>query len=234
MSGHSKWATIKRAKEVTDAKRGNIFTKLARAISVAAKTGGDPAMNSSLRVAIDKAREANMPKDNIERAIKKGTGEEKGEALEEILYEGFGSGGVAVLVEVVTDNKNRAASNLRHIFQKHGGSLGSTNSVLWQFERRGVFFIKTKQSEEIELNLIEAGVEDFEPTENGYACFCAPAQLHEIAKNLLTYNLIATELSAHFIPKETVPLTPEITSLIEELENDDDVNTVTANYETRL
>ena len=230
MSGHSKWATIKRAKEVTDAKRGNIFTKLARAITVAAKHGGDPTMNPSLRVAMDKAREANMPKDNVERAIKKGTGEEKGVALEEILYEGFGPDGVGVLVETVTDNKNRTASEVRHLFQKHNGSLGSANSVLWQFERKGVFFIDTPHTDDAELNLIEAGVVDFDQTDNGYVCFTAPDQVHSVAKKLADLKILAKDLSITFIPKETIKTNnANLLALIDELESSDDVAIVITN-----
>ena len=230
MSGHSKWATIKRAKEVTDAKRGNIFTKLARAITVAAKHGGDPTMNPSLRVAMDKAREANMPKDNVERAIKKGTGEEKGVALEEILYEGFGPDGVGVLVETVTDNKNRTASEVRHLFQKHNGSMGSANSVLWQFDRKGVFFIDTPHTDDTELNLIEAGVVDFDQTDHGYVCFTAPEQVHAVAKKLADLNILAKDLSITFIPKETIKTNnANLLALIDELESSDDVSAVITN-----
>lgn len=235
MSGHSKWATIKRAKEVTDAKRGNIFTKLARAITVAAKHGGDPNMNPSLRVAMDKAREANMPKDNIERAIKKGTGEDQSAALEEILYEGFGPDGVGILVETVTDNKNRTASEVRHLFQKHGGSMGLANSVLWQFERKGIFFIDTPHTDDTELNLIEEGVADFNQTENGYVCFTAPEQVHAVAKKLADLKLVTKDLTLSFIPKETIKTNnASLLSLIDELENNDDISTVITNADMSL
>lgn len=231
MSGHSKWATIRRAKEITDAKRGNIFTKLARAITVAARAGGDPTMNANLRLAINKAREANMPKDNIERAVKKGTGEEKGEVLEEILYEGFGPGGFGIMVSTVTDNKNRTASDLRHLFSKHGGSLGTVNSVAWQFDRKGHFNVTCKHDDENELAFIDSGVEDFEATDNGYVCFTSPEKIHEVTGQLEVVDFKVSDINVSFIPKETVKIKAHGQKLIEELEASDDVVAVTTNAE---
>jgi len=143
MSGHSKWAQIKRQKGATDQKRGNLFTKLAKGITIAARDGGgDPASNFKLRLAVDQAKQSNMPKDNIERAIKRGAGELEGGQIEEAIYEGFGPSGVAIIIETLTDNKNRTVSNVKHILTKYGGGLGSSNSVLWQFERKGVVRIR--------------------------------------------------------------------------------------------
>ena len=147
MSGHSKWANIKRTKGAADAKRSSLFTKLARVITVAARDkGGDPEMNFSLRLAIEKAKAANMPKENIERAIKRGTGEIKGEAaIEELIYEGFGPGGIAIIIKCLTDNRSRTAAQMKHILTSHGGSLGSPNSVMWQFEQKGVIRISNEK-----------------------------------------------------------------------------------------
>jgi YebC/PmpR family DNA-binding regulatory protein len=144
MSGHSKWSTIKRKKEATDAKRGQLFTRLAREISIAAREGGDPATNFSLRLAIDKARAANMPKDNIERAIKRGTGELKGEDLFEVIYEGYGPHGIAMLISVVTDNRNRSIADVRRIFSRKGGTVAEPGAVAWQFKRRGYITVPTE------------------------------------------------------------------------------------------
>src|SRR5437879_6336655 len=165
MSGHSKWAGIKHKKAVVDARRGQAFTRASREVTIAAREGGgDPEHNFRLRLAVQKAREANMPADKIQAAIDRGTGAGKGEALEELRYEGYGPAGVAIMVDVMTDNRNRTAPAIRHIFAKHQSSLGETNSVGWMFERKGVITVQAggRDTEEIELTAIEAGAEDLQ------------------------------------------------------------------------
>ena len=160
MSGHSKWSTIKRKKEATDAKRGQMFTRLAREIAIAAREGGDPATNFSLRLAVDKARAANMPKDNIERAIKRGTGELKGEDLAEVMYEGYGPHGIAMLVSVVTDNRNRSIADVRRVFSRKGGTVAEPGAVAWQFKRRGYITLPAEGGRRVSARCSEAGCED--------------------------------------------------------------------------
>ena len=163
MSGHSKWATTKRAKEGKDAKRSSLFTKISKIISVAARDGADPEMNFKLRMAIDKAKTFSMPKENIDRAVKKGSGDSGETRIENYIYEGYGPGGVALILEVLTDNKNRSASNIKHIFSKFGGNMGAEGSVRWMFETKGQITLKQSQlTEEDELKIIEAGAEDIE------------------------------------------------------------------------
>src|SRR5919107_1470269 len=183
MAGHSKWAGIKHKKAIGDSRRGNLFTKLARAITVAAKEGGgDPEGNPRLSLAIAKAREASMPKDNIERAIAKGTGEGADmEALEDVVYEGYGPGGVAMLVEAVTDNRNRTGSEVRHIFSKHGGSLGEPGSVAWQFEKKGTVLVDAERySEDDLMPAIDAGAEDVAQDETVWEIVTAPGELQAV------------------------------------------------------
>ncbi len=183
MSGHSKWATTKRAKAVVDAKRGAHFTKLARAIAVAARDGGNPESNLKLRLAIDRARSFSMPKDNIDRAIAKGTGEGSGEIIESIVYEGFAPGGSAVVVEVLTDNRNRTAQEMKTLFQKHGGNLGGPGSVMWMFDRRGVIHA-TPTGDVDELALIELGVDDIQRHEADIVLLMKPEQLAAVTEAL--------------------------------------------------
>src|SRR6266513_3968937 len=181
MAGHSKWAQIKHKKAVTDARRGAEFTKLARAIQVAARDGGgDPAGNASLANAIQKAKDAGMPKQNIERAIAKGTGADTdAAAIETVVYEGYGPGGVAILVEVLTDNRNRTGSEIRHIFSRTGGNLGEPGSVAWQFEKKGIVVVDADRASEDDLMVaIDAGAEDVAVDENVYEVVTAPADLH--------------------------------------------------------
>ena len=178
MSGHSKWATTKRQKAVTDAKRSSLFTKLAKNITIAAKDGADPDMNFKLRVAVDQAKTFSMPKDNIERAIARGAGTTEGVVLETILYEAYGPGGIGLLIETITDNKNRSVSNLKAILNKHGGTLCSSGSVLWQFQLRGL--IRTEQknlNEDQQSTVIDWGVEDIQSDEHGTEILCAPELL---------------------------------------------------------
>ncbi|MEK7648767.1 MAG: YebC/PmpR family DNA-binding transcriptional regulator [Patescibacteria group bacterium] len=180
MSGHSKWATTKRAKAVVDAKRATVFTRLANAITLAAREkGGDPTTNFSLRLAIEKARGSNMPKENIERAIKRGTGEGGGVQPEEIIYEGYGPGGVAILVHTLTDNRNRTVSEIKHIFSSNGGNLGSANSVGWMFEKQGVLGISQLPTEEQELALIECGVNDIQKNGDEVTLITSPQDLQK-------------------------------------------------------
>src|SRR5512134_48096 len=181
MSGHSKWSTIKHKKGAADAKRGKLFSKLSRAIIVAAKEGGpDPGVNLALQNAIEKARSYSMPKDNIERAIAKGSGADaEGSSFETVVYEGYGPEGVAVLVEALTDNRNRTASEVRHLFSKHGGNLGATGAVAWQFERRGVVLVPADGVDEDELLLVaaDAGADDVEQDGSTYQVTSAPEDL---------------------------------------------------------
>src|SRR3982750_1885879 len=187
MAGHSKWAGIKHKKAIVDAKRGKLFTKLARAITVAAKEGGgDPEGNPPLALAVQKAKDASMPKDNIERAIAKGTGEgADADALEAVLYEGYGPGGVALLVEALTDNRNRTGSEVRHTFSKHGGNLGEPGSVAWQFDKKGTVVVDADRYSEDDLMVaIDAGAEDVAQDENVWEIVPAPADLQAVRQAL--------------------------------------------------
>ncbi len=234
MAGHSKWAQIKRQKAVADAKRGNLFTKLANAITVAAKQGGgDPDLNFKLRLAIERAKQANMPKDNIQRAIKRGTGEIGGGDLEEIVYEGFGPDNIGVMLEVVTNNKNRIVSELKHIFSKFGGNLASNGSVAWMFDKKGVIEVELKDplSEETELDLIEAGAEDWEIDDGTMIVYTKPAELQSVSKNLnkLGLNIKSAELA--YLPKETKTPTDKEKwqKFINALEENDDISNIYTN-----
>lgn len=235
MSGHSKWATIKRQKAVTDARRGQLFTKLAQAITIAVKTGGglDPVFNFKLRVAIDKAKDAAMPNENIDRAIKRGSGESK-EAIEQVTYEGYGPAGSAFIVEAITDNKNRTTANIRSIFDKHDGRLGEQGSVAWMFESKGQILVEKQPGlEELSLDLIDQGVEDVKETENGLEVYTLPLDLEKIKKFIEDKGI--TVLSAEVIlrPAQNLEIDEEnkkkVQNLIEALENDDDVINVHSN-----
>jgi len=239
MSGHSKWHSIKHKKAATDAARGKIFTKHARIIAISARSGGDPEMNPSLRLAIDNAKKENMPNSNIERAIKKGTGENKGSAIiEELTYEGYGPGGVAIIVKVLTDNKNRSVANIKHLFVKNGGKLGESGSVLWMFSLQGFIVItaKKKEMEETELILIDAGINDIE-YENDFAYIYTPMEkLFEIKKVIENEKLEIEQANIKYIPKNTVKIEDEkmakqILRLVSQLEEDDDVESVSANFD---
>ncbi len=234
MAGHSKWAQIKRQKAVADAKRGNLFTKLANAITVAAKQGGgDPDLNFKLRLAIERAKQANMPKDNIQRAIKRGTGEIDGGDLEEIIYEGFGPDNIGVMLEVVTNNKNRIVSELKHIFSKFGGNLASNGSVAWMFDKKGVIEVELKDplSEETELDLIEAGAEDWEIDDGTMIVYTKPTELQSVSQNLnkLGLNIKSAELA--YLPKETKTPTDKEKwqKFINALEENDDISNIYTN-----
>jgi len=228
MSGHSKWAKIKRQKASADAKKGNIFTKLANNITIAAKKGGDPEMNFSLRLAIDKAKESNMPKENIERAIKRGTGELGGATVEELTYEGFGPAKSAFIIETLTDNKNRTAAEIRHLFTKHGGSLGN---VAWNFNRFGVVRISkgnTPNNENFELELIDAGADDIQKEEEGITILTPMENLQKLKNFLDSKNIKTESAEIEYIAKEEKQISDEdktkIEKFIEDLDENEDVN----------
>ncbi len=238
MAGHSHWAQIKRKKAAVDAKRGKIFTKLIREIMVAARLGGgDPSGNPRLRAAIQAARAVNMPKENIERAIKKGTGEIAGEAYEEVTYEGYGPGGVAVLIESMTDNKRRTVSELRHIFSKCGGNLAEPGAVAWVFERKGLIVVSREDIGEEELLdlALEAGAEDVREQESEYEVITTPEAFEEVKKALEErVSLISAQVT--MVPKTTVRLEDEksvqqMMRLMDMLEEHDDVQKVYANFD---
>ena len=239
MSGHSKWSTIKRKKGAIDAKRGQIFTRLIKEITVAARSGGgDPEGNARLRAAINTAKTENMPKENIARAIKKGTGEIAGEVYEEILYEGYGPGGVAVLVDCMTDNRNRTVADIRHYFAKSGGNLGEFGCVSWMFEKKGLIQIDKKLiSEENLMEMaLEAGAEDVVEEETEYQVLTSPEDFDTVRTALEEAGLTFLESSITRIPKNTVEVIDEknarsLMKLLENLEDHDDVQNVNANFD---
>jgi len=237
MSGHSKWATIKHKKGKTDSARGKLFSKLIRELTIAARQGGgDIDANPRLRTVVDGARDANMPMDNIERAIKKGTGELEGVIFEETMYEGYGPGGVAIMIRVLTDNKNRTTSEIRHIFDKYGGSIGAANSVAWQFQPKGVIGIaRDKADEDTVLAVaLEAGADDVVTEEAGYTVTAAPDSFGAV-KNAFKEKGIAWE-SAEMTRVAQNPVTlserdsEKVLRLVEQFEEHDDVQQVFANY----
>jgi len=238
VAGHSKWAQIKRKKGATDARRGNLFTKLARAIQVAARDGGgDPAGNAALANAIQKAKEARMPKDNIERAIAKGTGADSGgEAIEAVVYEGYGPAGVALLVEALTDNRNRTGSEVRHAFSKHGGSLGEPGSVAWIFEKKGIVVVDgDRYSEDDLMPAIDAGAEDVAIDENVYEVIADPANFSAVRSALEAAGVEIQSADLTMRPTNRVPVDEAqvgtLMRLIEALEDQDDVDSVHANFD---
>ncbi|RUM39516.1 MAG: YebC/PmpR family DNA-binding transcriptional regulator [Desulfobulbus sp.] len=239
MSGHSKWSTIKRKKGANDAKRGKIFTKLIKEITVAAKMGGgDVDGNPRLRSAVTAAKSENMPKDNIERAIKKGIGDLDGAVYEEILYEGYGPGGVAVLVETMTDNKNRTVADIRHFFAKSNGNLGESGCVAWMFDKRGVIVVDAEGLDEEELMdiAIDAGAEDVVEDETTFQILTAPEDFSEVVDSLEKSGIQTVEASLSMVPKNTVEVTEEkpargLLKLLENLEDHDDVQKVHANFD---
>jgi YebC/PmpR family DNA-binding regulatory protein len=236
MSGHSKWATIKRKKAAIDAKRGKLFTKLIKEITIAARQGGgDPAGNPRLRLAIDNAKSANMPMDNIERAIKKATGELQGVQYHELTYEGYGPSGVALLVECVTDNKNRTVAEVRHTFSKYGGSMGETGSVLWMFERKGVITMPTqgKSEDDIMEIVLDAGAEDIQGEEDFFEITTDLETFEDVRKALVDAGLEVENASLQWIAKNTIDVAGEaeekVMKLIDMLEDNDDVQNVYTN-----
>jgi YebC/PmpR family DNA-binding regulatory protein len=240
VSGHSKWSSIKHKKGAADAKRGQLFSKLSRAIIVAAKEGGaDPAANLALQNAIEKARSYSMPKDNIERAIAKGAGSDaEASAFETVVYEGYGPDGVAVLVEALTDNRNRTASEVRHAFTKHGGNLGTTGAVAWQFERRGVVLVGADGTDEDELVLLaaDAGADDVERDASSFVVTSAPEELKAVREALEAGGFAIESVELAMVPKTTVAVVDESTArrivrLVEGLEDTEDVQDVYANFD---
>ena len=239
MSGHSKWSTIKRQKGANDAKRGALFTKVAREISVAARQGGgDPDANYRLRLAIEKARAVNMPADNIKRTIEKATGGGDAEQFEEIVYEGYGPGGVALLVEAATDNRNRTAADVRSIFTKAGGQLAGSGAVAWQFEPRGLIAIAPngQDADEVALAAIDAGAEDVDTDDPAaIEIFTSPADLERVRKALEAAGIGIDSAESTMIAKQTVELDStkarQALRLVEQLEDLDDVQRVTANFD---
>jgi YebC/PmpR family DNA-binding regulatory protein len=236
MSGHSKWSTIKRKKGKADAQRGKLFGKINRLISVAARNGSDPEMNVDLRNAIQYAKENNMPNENIERAIKRGTGEIEGISYEDVTYEGYGPAGVAVLIKVLTDNRNRTVSDIRRIFTKHGGNLGSSGCVAWIFSRKAYFaFDKEKVDQDILLNLaLEVEAEDIETDEKNTEVILPPADFEKFKKLLSDHQIEYSIAEITMIPQTTVDLegkkAEQMLSLMEQLEDLDDVQNVYANF----
>ncbi len=239
MSGHSKWSTIKRKKGAIDAKKGKVFTKIIKEISLAARLGGsDPDSNSRLRAAILAAKAENMPKDNIDRAIKKGTGELGGaSAYEELIYEGYGPGGVAVLVDVMTDNKKRTVSEIRHIFSKHGGNLAENGSVSWIFEKKGsILFEKSKVDEDTLMEVaLEAGAEDVLDEENEFEVVTDIGTFEQVRKSLDEHSLKYESAQVTMVPKNTIKLgedkADQMLKLMEKMEDNDDVQNVYANFD---
>lgn len=238
MSGHSKWSTIKRKKGAADAKRGKIFSKLAKEISVVAKAGGgDPDGNPRLRTVLMSARAANMPKDNVEKAIKKGTGELPGVSYEEIRYEGYAAGGVAIIVDLLTDNKNRAVAEIRHTLSKNNGTLAENGAVTWNFEPRGLIAIAKDACDEEEMfeKALEAGAEDVNTESDRYEIITEPHDLHAVVAGLEEAGLISQEASLTMIPKNMTQVegsaAKSVLRLIEALEDNEDVQNVYSNFD---
>ncbi len=238
MSGHSKWASIKHKKAATDAKRGKLFTKFIRELSIAARMGGgDPDINPRLRKAISDSKAVNMPADNIKRAIQKGTGQLEGVNYEELSYEGYGPGGVAIYVETMTDNKNRTVSELRHIFTKNGGNIGESGCVAWMFTRKGYFVVeKSKTSEDELLDIIlEAGAEDLKEDGSNYEVFSAPDSYESVVNALQENNIETAASNLGYFPQNYVKVegkqAHQLLRLMEELEDHDDVQNVWANFD---
>jgi len=236
MSGHSHWATIKHKKGATDAKRGKLFSKLSRAIIIAARHGGgDPTMNLKLRYAIDKARAVSMPKDNIERAIKRGTGDLEGQQFEELTYEGIGPGGVAVLVDVLTDNRNRTNGEVRKIFERHGGKMGSAGSVGYLFERKGVFSVPAAGLDEDTLMgiALDAGADDLKRAGDTFEITCDPSAFNQVKESLEKNNLAPSVAEISQVPKSPRDVGPEagvkVLRLMDAIDDNDDVQAVYSN-----
>jgi YebC/PmpR family DNA-binding regulatory protein len=238
MSGHSKWSTIKHKKAAKDAKRGKIFTKLIKEITVAARQGGgDPDGNPRLRAAIDAAKAANMPFDNIDRAVKKGTGELEGVHYEEAVYEGYGPGGAAIMIEVTSDNLNRTVAEIRHLFSRHGGNLGSPNSVAWMFEKKGQIYLDaTRYPEDVALEAaLEAGAEDMTSEGDQHVITTDPARLPTVKDALAARGITPQEAEIASVPKSTVLVegkeAEQLLKLAEALEEHDDVAKVFSNFD---
>lgn len=237
MAGHSKWANIKHRKEAQDNKKGKIFTKIARELTVAAKIGGgDPASNSRLRLALDKARAANMPKDNVERAIKKGTGEGNDQIFEDITYEGYAPGGVGILVKTLTDNRNRTIMEVRTVITKRGGSMAEAGSVAWQFENKGIIEVPVSACSEEEIMdcVLEAGAEDVVVDGDVYSITTSPSDYENVKKAIEDKNIQIDFAELSMKPKTTIDVegdaAKKLIAMIEALEDLDDVQEVYGNY----
>jgi YebC/PmpR family DNA-binding regulatory protein len=239
MAGHSKWANIKRKKAKVDAQRGKLFTRIAKEIIVAAKNGGgDPEVNLQLKNAIQKAKEANIPNDNIQRAIMRGTGELEGANYEEVTYEGYGPGGVAVLLDILTDNRNRTAGEIRHFFSKYGGNLGESGCVSWIFEKQGIIIVKRdvgQSEDDLMLMVLEAGADDLKAEEEVFEITCPPESLPEVRRYLEDNGVPVEEAEVTMVPQNTVKLegknAENMNKLIDLLEDHDDVQEVYTNFE---
>ena len=239
MSGHSKWHSIKHKKGAADAKRGALFTKLGKAITVAARQGGgDPEMNFNLRLAIDKAKAGNMPKDNIDRAIKRGTGEGSDVQIEEVVYDGMAPGNVAIMVKALTDNKNRTVSAVKHIFTKHGGSFDA--SSLWQFDKKGVIRIEQEQLanhdlDEMELELIDLGADDIRRSDEGITILTDPTNLQKVSEGIQTKEIEVASAELEYVPKDTMKIDDatqeKLDKFLEALDEDEDVDDYYTNVE---
>ena len=238
MSGHSKWANIKHKKAKADAQKGKIYTRFSKLIIVAVREGGpDPNSNSRLRDVIEKAREANMPNDNIIRAIKRGSGELGGGSYEEIMYEGYGPGGVAILVDATTDNRNRTAGEIRHLFDKYGGNLGEAGCVAWMFEKKGVILVEKKDGidvDDVMMQAIDSGADDVEETEDSIAITTSVDKFEAVKNGLKEANIDVYSAEISFVPKTTISVSEadgeRLEKLLDALEDHDDVQNVYSNY----
>ncbi len=238
MSGHSKWATIKRKKAVTDGKRGKLFTQIAKEITIASRmSGGDTKSNPRLRLAVDKAKASNMPADNIKRAIQKGTGELPGVAYEDVTYEGYGPGGVALIIESVTDNRNRTVSEIRHFLERHNGKLGASNSVAWMFHRKGAITLARSKYEENALLeiVLEAGADDMSTADELYEITTSPESFLAVKEAMEAKGITPDSAEIQLIPENSVKVdakdAEQVLKLMEALEEHDDVQHVYANFD---
>ncbi|MCZ7554792.1 MAG: YebC/PmpR family DNA-binding transcriptional regulator [Bacteroidia bacterium] len=237
MSGHSKWATIKRAKGAKDAARGKLFGRIIKEITIAARDGGgDPDGNPRLRLAIDKAKGSNMPQDNIKRAIQRGTGELEGMSFDEITYEGYGPGGIAFIVETITDNKNRTVAEIRHLFSKNNGNLAENGAVSWKFSRKGVVTIPKKYAEDdLMMIALDAGAEDMTVEDDSFEIVCDPASFEAVKTALESNSIEITEAEVQMVPQNTTKVEGKdaegVLRLVEALEDHDDVQNVYADFD---
>jgi len=236
MSGHNKWSTIKHKKAATDAKRGKIYTRITKEIILAAKSGGDPDMNPRLRTAIQAAKQANMPKDNIEKAIKRGTGELESAVYEEITYEGYGHNGVGIVVDVMTDNKNRTVAEIRHAFSKYGGTMAEAGAVSWNFEQKGYFCVPAAgiDEDEIMMTALDAGADDVQKTYDMYEIYTSPSDFHAVLGKMEGAGYPVQDAELTRIPKTYIQadeVADKLMRLIDVLEDLDDVQKVYANFE---
>lgn len=238
MSGHSKWANIKNRKEAMDKKKGNIFSKMAKIIEVAARKGGNPTMNPSLRLVMEKARSVNMPNDNIERAIKKGTGEDKSVQLEELVYEAYGPEGTQLIIELITDNKNRTLAEIRHILSQYNGRLAEGGSVKWNFNQMGVIGVKYQTSsikkDDLELMAIDAGAEDIKWRDDNLEVYTKPENLESVKEKIKNNNIEIEDSGLEWIPKNEIEIKDEqvkkqLEQLFEALDDNEDVNEIYSN-----